>query len=93
MFDHFSGFAMHSRECFLPFIICLIKLNYHQNRFNDIDRATNAKSQVEQKQREEAKTRKETEAVWENKVSLYKKNLIYKIKTNIFFFLVFQTSW
>lgn len=36
-------------------------------KYNDIDRATNAKSQVEQKQREEAKLRKETDGVWENK--------------------------
>lgn len=34
---------------------------------NDIDRATNAKYQLEQKQREEAKQRKETNVEWETK--------------------------
>lgn len=37
-------------------------------RLNDIDRATNAKSQVEQKQREEAKQRKDTNGEWDTKV-------------------------
>ncbi|KAJ6649785.1 Oxysterol-binding protein-related protein 9, partial [Pseudolycoriella hygida] len=36
-------------------------------RLNDIDRATNAKSQVEQKQRNEAKLRKEKNEEWETK--------------------------
>lgn len=38
------------------------------NRLNDIERATNAKTQIEQKQREEAKIRKETNVDWETKV-------------------------
>lgn len=38
-------------------------------RLNDIDRATNAKSQVEQKQREEAKMRKDTNGEWDTKVN------------------------
>lgn len=38
-------------------------------RLNDITRATNAKSEVEQKQREEAKDRKLTNGEWETKVS------------------------
>lgn len=38
-------------------------------RLNDIDRATNAKSEVEQKQRDEAKSRKDRNAEWETKVS------------------------
>lgn len=37
-------------------------------KYNDIDKATNAKFQVEQKQREEAKERKTTNAEWETKV-------------------------
>lgn len=37
-------------------------------RLNDIDRATNAKSQVEQKQREEAKQRKDINGEWDTKV-------------------------
>lgn len=36
-------------------------------RFNDIDRATNAKCKLEQKQREEAKQRKENGTEWETK--------------------------
>lgn len=36
-------------------------------RLNDIERATNAKSQVEQKQREEAKVRKDTNGDWDTK--------------------------
>ncbi|XP_037035704.1 oxysterol-binding protein-related protein 9 isoform X3 [Bradysia coprophila] len=36
-------------------------------RLNDIERATNAKSQVEQKQRDEAKLRKETNEEWDTK--------------------------
>lgn len=38
-------------------------------RLNDIERATNAKSQVEQKQRDEAKLRKENSDEWETKVA------------------------
>lgn len=36
-------------------------------RFNDIDRATTAKSRLEQKQRDEAKQRKEGNIEWETK--------------------------
>lgn len=36
-------------------------------RFNDIEKATTAKSKLEQKQREEAKQRKETNVEWETK--------------------------
>ncbi|XP_055619826.1 oxysterol-binding protein-related protein 9 isoform X2 [Toxorhynchites rutilus septentrionalis] len=36
-------------------------------KMNDIEKATNAKFQVEQKQREEARERKETSGEWENK--------------------------
>lgn len=36
-------------------------------KMNDIDKATNAKFLVEQKQREEARERKETSGEWENK--------------------------
>lgn len=38
-------------------------------RLNDIDRATTAKSQVENKQREEAKQRKESNDEWDTKVN------------------------
>jgi hypothetical protein len=41
-------------------------------RANDIDKATNAKYKVEQKQRDEAKTRKDENAVFDNKVRLNK---------------------
>lgn len=37
-------------------------------KFNDIDKATNAKFALEQKQRDEAKERKEQETEWETKV-------------------------
>lgn len=39
-------------------------------RFNDIDKATNAKFALEQKQRDEAKERKERNEDWETKVRL-----------------------
>lgn len=38
-------------------------------KYNDIDKASNAKTELEQKQRDEAKTRKELNAEWETKVS------------------------
>jgi len=38
------------------------------NRFNDIERATNAKFVVEQQQRDQAKVRKEYDLAWEHKV-------------------------
>lgn len=38
------------------------------SRLNDIERATNAKCTVEQKQREEAKLRKENNGEWDTKV-------------------------
>lgn len=53
-------------------------------RLNDIDRATNAKSQVEQKQREEAKMRKDTNGEWDTKVNDFFL-LFYKFK---YFFFV-----
>lgn len=37
-------------------------------RFNEIDRATNAKQTLEQKQRDEAKDRKESGREWQTKV-------------------------
>lgn len=53
-------------------------------RLNDIERATNAKSQVEQKQREEAKIRKDTNAEWDTKV------IINKIQLHIFFIISYR---
>lgn len=41
---------------------------HHLHRMNDIEKATNAKFQVEQKQREEAKERKDALGEWETKV-------------------------
>lgn len=49
-------------------------------RLNDIDRATNAKSEVEQKQRDEAKGRKDTNADWETKVTHNSANNVYQRK-------------
>lgn len=37
-------------------------------KFNNIDRATNAKSALEQRQRDEAKMRKDQDMRWETKV-------------------------
>lgn len=37
-------------------------------RLNDIEKATNAKYQIEQRQREQAKVRKETSEEWDNLV-------------------------
>lgn len=56
----------------LRYVSGLIKLNVFNvfilRRLNDIERATNAKSQVEQKQRDEAKLRKELSEEWDTKV-------------------------
>jgi len=41
---------------------------YVSFRFKDIDRATNAKFALEQKQRDEAKDRKDKGVKWETKV-------------------------
>lgn len=41
---------------------------FNNGRLNDITRATNAKSEVEQKQREEAKDRKIANGEWDTKV-------------------------
>lgn len=53
---------------FALYLIHLIKM-FFLCRLNDIDRATNAKSQVEQKQREEAKLRKDASGEWDTKVN------------------------
>lgn len=37
-------------------------------RYNDVDQATNAKIQIEQKQRDEAQIRRERHESWEPKV-------------------------
>lgn len=42
-------------------------------KFNNIDMATNAKQELEQKQRDEAKERKENNIEWETKVSAFLK--------------------
>lgn len=48
-------------------------------RFNQIDEATNAKYTLEQKQREEAKYRKENGLEWETKLfDLVADNWVYK---------------
>ena len=47
-------------------------------RSNDIDAATSAKFKVEQKQREEAKVRKDDNSSFNNKVSIKKYNLVVK---------------
>lgn len=41
-------------------------------RFNEIDKATNAKQSLEQKQRDEAKERKDSGKEWQTRVSLWK---------------------
>jgi hypothetical protein len=43
---------------------------YYLLRSNDIEAATSAKSRVEQKQRDEAKTRKDENTAWANKVNI-----------------------
>ncbi|XP_058833218.1 oxysterol-binding protein-related protein 9 isoform X3 [Topomyia yanbarensis] len=55
-------------------------------KMNDIDKATNAKFQVEQKQRVEARERKETSGEWENKYFkavgdswIYNKPLLHRL--------------
>lgn len=55
---------------FLPGVLGTNKLKIIQYfRANDIDKATKAKFEVEQKQRDEAKVRKDTNADWDNRVS------------------------
>lgn len=44
-------------------------------KFNDIDKATNAKFALEQKQRDEAKDRKEKNEEWETKVNIIKRHV------------------
>ena len=52
---------------------------FKYNRFNRIDDATNAKFALEQKQREEAKYRKENGLAWETKLfDLVADNWVYK---------------
>lgn len=59
---------------------------------NDIDKATNAKFQVEQKQRVEARERKENSGEWENRVSVVSYTLPdLFLKSSCF--TVFQISW
>lgn len=59
---------------------------------NDIDKATNAKFQVEQKQRVEARERKENSGEWENRVSVVSYTLPdLFLKASCF--TVFQISW
>lgn len=55
-------------------------------KFNDIDKATNAKFALEQKQRDEAKERKERNEEWETKVGC--SCMIYSQKCLLFIFLV-----
>lgn len=41
-------------------------------KYNDIEKATQAKADLEQKQRDEAKDRKQSSAEWETKVTILK---------------------
>lgn len=59
---------------------------------NDIDKATNAKFQVEQKQRVEARERKENSGEWENRVSVVSYTLP-DLFSQSSCFTVFQISW
>lgn len=59
-------------------------------RLNDIDRATNAKCLVEQKQRDEAKTRKEDGSSWVTRVNY--KNLKFPAIIIIMFFQYFNSA-
>ncbi len=56
-------------------------------RLNDIERATNAKSQVEQKQRDEAKLRKENNEEWDTKVNQFQFVFCFIDRFNIFIFM------
>lgn len=60
-------------------------------RINDIEKATAAKFKIEQKQREEAKTRKEENGSYPNRVSFYlnKKPVIFLKNSH---FSLFSTS-
>ena len=44
-------------------------------KFNDIDKATNAKQMLEQKQRDEAKERKDTGVEWKTRVQKHRVSL------------------
>jgi len=61
-------------------------------RINDMDKATAAKCAIEQKQREEARLRKENNVAWQTKVSKslvkFFSFLFYTIIANHFFFFV-----
>ena len=61
-------------------------------RANDIEKATAAKYEVEQKQREEAKLRKDTQTDFDNRVSFKLIILILYIKHNFHLLLVLQVN-
>jgi hypothetical protein len=61
-------------------------------RANDIEKATTAKFQVEQKQRVEAKERKDTNSDWNNKVS-FMFDSFGALSISYFFSTVFQSRW
>lgn len=74
-------------------VICVVFFFFL--RMNDIDKATNAKFLVEQKQREEARERKETSGEWANKVILRTVSISEQWFNLhfVFIFPVFQSSW
>lgn len=57
-------------------------------RLNDITRATNAKSEVEQKQRDEAKDRKSIMGEWETKVNISQKYISITYNISSFFIYI-----
>lgn len=64
-------------------------------RLNDIDKATNSKTTLEQKQREEAKQRKEQTSEWETKVGYFNSLLGVLLQLICFFnfsFLAIRTA-
>ena len=48
-------------------------------RSNDIEAATTAKFRVEQKQRDEAKLRKDENTAWANTVSVVDKSILFEV--------------
>lgn len=68
----------------LKFCFCRWKIHFNHGfspvrRYNDVDQATNAKIQIEQKQRDEAQMRKENNESWQPRVS----EMVFQFYSNV----------
>ena len=58
-------------------------------RINDMDKATNAKYAIEQKQRDDVRFRKENNISWQTRVKFY--DLYYSVKFN--YIMLIELKW